>query len=140
MSYRKLLGAAALTLAAGFAQAAYPERELTGVIMWGAGGGTDNFARAITPIAEKYYSKIMTGEAGIVDYSKLEAEIIEKVNAALTKQVDDKYIDELTATYNRNIEAKYNSEEYKASIRDQARDIAIKSYITTPFKKRSTYS
>lgn len=96
-----------------------------------------DYIALITPIAEKYYSKIMTGEAGIVDYSKLEAEIIEKVNAALTKQVDDKYIDELTATYNRNIEAKYNSEEYKASIRDQARDIAIKSYITTPFKNKA---
>ena len=43
-----------------------------------------DYIALITPIAEKYYSKIMTGEAGIVDYSKLEAEIIEKVNAALT--------------------------------------------------------
>ena len=38
MSYRKFLGAAALTLVAGLASAAFPERELTGVIMWGAGG------------------------------------------------------------------------------------------------------
>lgn len=40
-----LLGSAAI--------AAYPEKPLKGIIMWGAGGGTDNFARAITPIAEK---------------------------------------------------------------------------------------
>ena len=41
MSYRKLFGAAALSLFACMTNAApFPERELTGVIMWGAGGAT----------------------------------------------------------------------------------------------------
>lgn len=31
----------------------FPQKNLQGLIMWGAGGGTDNFARSITPIAEK---------------------------------------------------------------------------------------
>lgn len=34
--------------------AAYPEKNLQGLIMWGPGGGSDNFSRAITPLAEKY--------------------------------------------------------------------------------------
>ena len=57
MSYRKFLGAAALTLVAGLASAAFPERELTGVIMWGAGGATDVVARAVTPHAEAALGK-----------------------------------------------------------------------------------
>jgi tripartite-type tricarboxylate transporter receptor subunit TctC len=52
MHCRKLLVAAALALAAATANAAYPDRELTGVIMWGAGGATDVVARALTPHAE----------------------------------------------------------------------------------------
>ena len=35
--------------AASMGFAAYPEKTIQGYIMWGAGGGTDNFARAITP-------------------------------------------------------------------------------------------
>ena len=54
MISRKLFGAAALSLFATVASAAYPERDITGTIMWGAGGGTDNFARAITPLVEKH--------------------------------------------------------------------------------------
>lgn len=49
-----------IILAVGFAATAtlaaaqeYPERELLGVIMWGAGGATDVVARAITPGAEE---------------------------------------------------------------------------------------
>ncbi|MBK9607709.1 MAG: tripartite tricarboxylate transporter substrate binding protein [Betaproteobacteria bacterium] len=57
MSYRKLLGATALTLFAGLAAAAYPDRELTGVIMWGAGGATDVVARAVAPHAEAALGK-----------------------------------------------------------------------------------
>jgi tripartite-type tricarboxylate transporter receptor subunit TctC len=57
MSYRKFLGAAALMLAAGFASAAYPDRELTGVIMWGAGGAMDVVSRAVTPHAEQVLGK-----------------------------------------------------------------------------------
>ena len=58
MSYRKLIGAAALTLFAGVATGAtFPDRELTGVIMWGAGGATDVVARAVTPHAEEALGK-----------------------------------------------------------------------------------
>jgi len=42
----------------GLAQAAgYPDRDLQGVIMWGAGGATDNVARAITPNVEPFLGK-----------------------------------------------------------------------------------
>ncbi len=53
MSYRKIVAAAAAAvLVSGGAAAAFPERELSGVIMWGAGGATDVVARALTPHAE----------------------------------------------------------------------------------------
>jgi len=35
----------------------FPKRDLMGVIMWGAGGETDNVARTITPLVEKYLGK-----------------------------------------------------------------------------------
>ncbi|MBB5691467.1 tripartite tricarboxylate transporter substrate binding protein [Roseomonas alkaliterrae] len=55
MITRRSLGAlAALPLLPGAAAAqAFPARELTGIIMWGAGGATDVVARALTPIAER---------------------------------------------------------------------------------------
>ena len=40
-------------LMAQAAFAAYPEKNLQGYIMWGAGGAMDNVARAITPMAGK---------------------------------------------------------------------------------------
>ena len=66
MSYRKFLGAAALTLTAGLASAAFPDRELTGVIMWGAGGATDVVSRAVTPHAEAALGKkiVLVNKAG----------------------------------------------------------------------------
>jgi tripartite-type tricarboxylate transporter receptor subunit TctC len=66
MSYKKLLGAAALSLCAGVASAAYPERELTGVIMWGAGGAMDVVSRAATPHAEQALGKkiVLVNKAG----------------------------------------------------------------------------
>lgn len=40
------------------AQAAdYPKKDLQGVIMWGAGGATDNVTRAITPLVEPFLEK-----------------------------------------------------------------------------------
>ena len=58
MSCRNFLGAAALSLVAGLATAApFPERELTGVIMWGAGGAMDVVSRAVTPHAEQALGK-----------------------------------------------------------------------------------
>lgn len=49
----------------------FPERDLAGYIMWGAGGAMDNVSRAITPLAEKYLGKTIvlqnkTGATGAV--------------------------------------------------------------------------
>jgi tripartite-type tricarboxylate transporter receptor subunit TctC len=58
MSCRNFLGAAVLSLVAGLATAApFPEREITGVIMWGAGGAMDVVSRAVTPHAEAALGK-----------------------------------------------------------------------------------
>lgn len=51
--------------------AAYPEKNIQGLIMWGAGGGTDNFARAITPLVEQKLGQTIilqnkTGASGAV--------------------------------------------------------------------------
>lgn len=56
---QKILGAAAvLSLITGLAQAAdYPEREVLGVVMWGAGGATDTVARAVNSAAEEALGK-----------------------------------------------------------------------------------
>lgn len=56
---RKFLGAAAaLAMLSGAALAAdYPEREVLGVVMWGAGGATDTVARAVNPAAEEALGK-----------------------------------------------------------------------------------
>lgn len=51
---RSLAALCALPLLPAAARAqAFPARELTGVIMWGAGGATDVVARALTPPAER---------------------------------------------------------------------------------------
>ncbi len=44
----------------------FPDRELSGVIMWGAGGATDVVARAVAPYAEEALGKkiVMTNRAG----------------------------------------------------------------------------
>lgn len=61
-SKRQLLGAAVAALAAvsftGLAQAQnYPERDVTAVIQWGAGGGTDVAMRGYAPYAEEALGK-----------------------------------------------------------------------------------
>ncbi|HEX9856739.1 MAG TPA: tripartite tricarboxylate transporter substrate binding protein [Paracoccaceae bacterium] len=67
-----LLGAAlALGLAAAPALAEYPEKEIQGIIQWGAGGSTDTVMRAITPHAEamlggKVVMQNMTGGVGAI--------------------------------------------------------------------------
>ncbi|WP_099867594.1 tripartite tricarboxylate transporter substrate binding protein [Pararhizobium haloflavum] len=60
-----LAGALATTATVAAAQD-YPERELLGVIMWGAGGATDVVARAVTPAAEEALgtSIVMLNKAG----------------------------------------------------------------------------
>jgi tripartite-type tricarboxylate transporter receptor subunit TctC len=61
MNIKHFIGAVAalsVSLAAGSGMAAdFPDKDLQGVIMWGAGGATDNVSRAITPLAEKYLGK-----------------------------------------------------------------------------------
>jgi tripartite-type tricarboxylate transporter receptor subunit TctC len=57
MSVKSILAGCALSLFAASAAAAFPERELSGVIMWGAGGATDVVARALTPHAEAALGK-----------------------------------------------------------------------------------
>jgi tripartite-type tricarboxylate transporter receptor subunit TctC len=54
MLMKSVIGAVvALGLGALPALAEYPEKEIQGIIQWGAGGSTDTVARAITPHAEK---------------------------------------------------------------------------------------
>jgi tripartite-type tricarboxylate transporter receptor subunit TctC len=55
---RPFLIAAAAAAACTFAQAqGFPERELSGIIQWGAGGATDVVSRAITPGVEEALGK-----------------------------------------------------------------------------------
>lgn len=49
----------------------FPERDLNGYIMWGAGGAMDNMARSITPLAEEHLGRSIvlqnkTGATGAV--------------------------------------------------------------------------
>ncbi len=57
--FRKLLmTAAAVAVMTGTAFAGeYPEREVLGVVMWGAGGATDTVARAVNPAAQEALGK-----------------------------------------------------------------------------------
>lgn len=62
-----LAAAAAVTVFAGVASAQeFPEREMLGVIMWGAGGATDVVARGVTPAVEEELGKpiVMLNKAG----------------------------------------------------------------------------
>lgn len=63
---RKTLTAAALAALAAPALAEFPEKDLQGVIMWGAGGATDTVARAIQPHAEAALGEdiVMTNRSG----------------------------------------------------------------------------
>ncbi|MBS0126723.1 Bug family tripartite tricarboxylate transporter substrate binding protein [Thetidibacter halocola] len=69
---RILFGAvAALALTAGFAAAEYPEKEIQGIIQWGAGGSTDTVMRSVTPHAEEILGgsvvmQNMTGAVGAI--------------------------------------------------------------------------
>jgi tripartite-type tricarboxylate transporter receptor subunit TctC len=65
---RRLLGAAAaLSVMTAVASAqTFPEREMLGVIMWGAGGATDVVARGVTPAVEEALGKpiVMLNKSG----------------------------------------------------------------------------
>ncbi len=59
MNAPRVLAVAAvlLALASSVPAAEFPARDLSGIIMWGAGGATDNVARALTPYVEKHLGK-----------------------------------------------------------------------------------
>ena len=69
---RLVLGAlGALALTTGAALAEYPEKEIQGIIQWGAGGSTDTVMRAVTPHAEaalggSVVMQNMTGAVGAI--------------------------------------------------------------------------
>jgi tripartite-type tricarboxylate transporter receptor subunit TctC len=57
---KNYLTSAAMAVAISFSAsvaAEYPEREVLGVVMWGAGGATDTVARAVNPAAEAALGK-----------------------------------------------------------------------------------
>ncbi len=61
----------ALALSATAAMAEYPEKEVQGIIQWGAGGSTDTVMRSVTPHAEKAMGgkvvmQNMTGAVGAI--------------------------------------------------------------------------
>ena len=67
MSYCKHFAVAlALSATAATASAAFPDRELAGVIMWGAGGATDVVARGLAPHADAALGKkiVLTNRPG----------------------------------------------------------------------------
>lgn len=69
---RKLIGAAvAAILTAAPALAEFPEKDLQGIVMWGAGGSTDTVMRSVTPHAEEVLGgnviiQNMTGGVGAI--------------------------------------------------------------------------
>ena len=76
-SRRHVLAAAALALAAIGTQAqTYPDRPLTMIVPWGAGGGTDAVARMIASLMEKDLGQPVnvvnrTGGSGVVGHSAI---------------------------------------------------------------------
>lgn len=72
---RTLLGLAA-TLIAPLALAAYPDRPITLIVPWGAGGGTDATARIVATLLEKELKQPVnvvnrTGGSGVVGHSAI---------------------------------------------------------------------
>jgi tripartite-type tricarboxylate transporter receptor subunit TctC len=71
-----VLLAAGLAFAAGTAQAAWPERPITLIVPWGAGGGTDATARIIGSLLEKELKQPVnvvnrTGGSGVVGHQAI---------------------------------------------------------------------
>jgi tripartite-type tricarboxylate transporter receptor subunit TctC len=80
MLRRTLLGAVAAiavtSLGQGAAQAAYPERPITIIVPWGAGGGTDATARILASLMEQELGQPVnvvnrTGGSGVVGHSAI---------------------------------------------------------------------
>ena len=75
-SFRRCLVAAMLTLFVTAAHAAYPERPITLIVPWGAGGGTDATARIIGALLEKDLGQPVnvvnrTGGSGVVGHAAI---------------------------------------------------------------------
>jgi tripartite-type tricarboxylate transporter receptor subunit TctC len=75
-SFIRCLAAAVLSLLAAGAFAAYPERPITLVVPWGAGGGTDATARIIGVLLEKDLGQPVnvvnrTGGSGVVGHAAI---------------------------------------------------------------------
>jgi tripartite-type tricarboxylate transporter receptor subunit TctC len=71
-----LFAGLAATAAAGSAQAAWPERPITLIVPWGAGGGTDATARIIGSLLEKELKQPVnvvnrTGGSGVVGHQAI---------------------------------------------------------------------
>ncbi|MFO1324861.1 MAG: tripartite tricarboxylate transporter substrate binding protein [Burkholderiales bacterium] len=71
---RRALGALCLLAVAGVAAAAYPDRPITLIVPWAAGGGTDATARIIGTLLEKELGQPVnvvnrTGGSGVVGHS-----------------------------------------------------------------------
>ena len=71
-----IITAGLLALAIGTAHAAYPERPITMIVPWGAGGGTDATARIIASLLEKDIGQPVTvvnrtGGSGVVGHSAI---------------------------------------------------------------------
>jgi tripartite-type tricarboxylate transporter receptor subunit TctC len=70
--FKKVIGAiVVLGMTATAAMAEFPEKEIQGVIQWGAGGSTDTVMRSVTPHAEKVLGgtivmQNMTGGVGAI--------------------------------------------------------------------------
>lgn len=64
--YRIAIALVALASVGSAVAADFPEREVLGVVMWGAGGATDTVARAINPAAEEALGKpiVVLNKAG----------------------------------------------------------------------------
>ncbi len=82
MNFKRLLrrvalgGVAAVILPATMALAAFPDRPITLIVPWGAGGGTDSTARIIASLLEKDLGQPVnvvnrTGGSGVVGHSAI---------------------------------------------------------------------
>jgi tripartite-type tricarboxylate transporter receptor subunit TctC len=74
--FRRCLAAAVLALLVTAAHAAYPERPITLIVPWGAGGGTDATARIIGTLLEKELGQPVnvvnrTGGSGVVGHAAI---------------------------------------------------------------------
>jgi len=75
-SFKRCLAAAVLALLVTPAHSAYPERPITLIVPWGAGGGTDATARIIGILLEKEFGQPVnvvnrTGGSGVVGHAAI---------------------------------------------------------------------